>query len=144
LICPFSKPKKKQKQKKGSFLDPLSVTRETGLYQLFEEQKVEQDETFKPFLSHLPGEIDYATIKPRVKKEKLFGTKMELVTEDVKYEKIEPVDQELLKKSLTFKNDKVVKKKKPASASAAGVKKEGAAKKKGGASAPKRRKVAKK
>ena len=121
--------------------------RETEIFHLFEEQKQEQEKTFKPFIKHLPGEVDYEAIKPRLKKEKLFGTKMELVEEGVKYEKIEPVDQELLKRSLTFQNDpKVVKKKKKPAAAATAVKKEGrgaAGKKKGAASAPKRRKVTK-
>ena len=84
-------------------LDPLAVVRAHGLLPLFETAGREAcDPTFRPYLAHLPGETDFESVRPRLKKAKIFGTRLELLEERPAYRPLEPLDPELLKRAFTF------------------------------------------
>ena len=87
-------------------LDPLDIVRSNGLLHLFETiaqgKDGAGDATFRPYLSHLPGETDFEKVKPRVKKPKIFGNHLELIKPTIKYRPVEPLDQDLLAKAFTF------------------------------------------
>ncbi len=89
---------------KRARVDPLEAVRASGVLHLFEkmEKTPVPEASLKPYFPRgLPG-IDFASFRPRLKKPKILGTRLERV-EAVGYHKIEPLDPLLLKEALTFK-----------------------------------------
>lgn len=88
-------------------LDAVGVVEENQLLVLFRELQADRegppDETFRPYLKHLPGQPNYAELKPRVKKPKIFGARLERLSEDINPSSTHgALDDTLLRKAFTF------------------------------------------
>jgi hypothetical protein len=125
-------------------VDPLDAVRASGVLPLFEEMErtPAPDATLRPYFPRgVPGVADLGALRPRLKKPKIFGVRLERLVAASRpgapppHEPGGPLDPSLLREALAVRetaggSGAVVRRPRPAQPAGKRVKKEGAVKKK--------------
>ena len=121
-------------------VDPLEAVRASGVLPLFEEMErtPAPDATLRPYFPRgAPALVDLAALRPRLKKPKIFGTRLERLVAASRpgapptHVPSGPLDPALLREALAVRDvpagSAVARRPRPAAATGKRVKKEGAA-----------------